>query len=96
MRPRRSGRIVLWIALAVLLGGARGTLGQNRAGAPVEFISAEQVLALRAAGRLVLLVDVRARGEYDAIHIDGAVSLPLGELERRHQEIPREVPVVLY
>jgi hypothetical protein len=76
--------------------GRSGTPGQGEPGPPLEFVSPEQVLAHRAAGRPVRLLDVRTREEFEAIHIQAAVSLPLGELERRHAEVPREGLVVLY
>ena len=94
--PRATTRIALWIALAVRLGDTPGAVGQDRTTPPPQFVTAEEVRALHASGRLVLLVDVRSRAEYEDVHIEGAVSIPLADLERRVAEIPREVPVVLY
>jgi phage shock protein E len=42
------------------------------------------------------LVDVRSPEEYRAGHIDGAVNIPVGELDRRMGEIPKDRGVVLY
>lgn len=39
------------------------------------------------------VLDVREPEEYDAFHIDGAVSIPLGELEKRAGEISTDKPV---
>jgi len=50
----------------------------------------------RARDGSVLLIDVRPADEYAAGHIAGAVSLPLGELERRLGELPRDRRVVAY
>lgn len=44
----------------------------------------------------VLVLDVRPPDEYEAGHLPGAVSLPLGELERRLAEIPLDREVVAY
>ena len=44
----------------------------------------------------IVLVDMRKPAEYRAGHIPGAVSLPMGELERRYREIPKASRVVLY
>lgn len=44
----------------------------------------------------VFLLDARPQVEYVAGHIPGAVSLPLGELERRLDELPADVPIVAY
>ena len=43
------------------------------------------------------LVDVRSADEYAAGHIEGAVNIPVGELEAREAEVgPKDVPVVVY
>jgi rhodanese-related sulfurtransferase len=44
----------------------------------------------------VVLVDMRKPAEFRAGHLPGAVSLPVGELERRYREIPKAARVVLY
>jgi len=47
-----------------------------------------------------LFVDVRSPGIYDAGHIPGAVSLPLGDLEDRLEavlaDVPRQRPIITY
>jgi rhodanese-related sulfurtransferase/DNA-binding transcriptional ArsR family regulator len=53
-------------------------------------------LLRRARGREVLVLDVRPSEEFTAGHIDGAVSIPLRELERRLAELPRSRTVVAY
>jgi rhodanese-related sulfurtransferase len=47
------------------------------------------------AGDLVL-VDVRPEQEFEAGHIDGAVSIPIDELADRLAELPDDVEVVAY
>ena len=42
-----------------------------------------------------LLVDVREPWEFAYCRIDGSLSIPLGELGRRRDELPRERPLVL-
>jgi rhodanese-related sulfurtransferase/DNA-binding transcriptional ArsR family regulator len=44
----------------------------------------------------VTVVDVRPRDEYEAGHIPGALSVPVGELTRRLSEIPKRRDVVAY
>jgi rhodanese-related sulfurtransferase len=44
----------------------------------------------------VVLVDVRPREEYDAEHLPGAISIPVGELADRVNELPAGKVVVLY
>jgi rhodanese-related sulfurtransferase len=42
-----------------------------------------------------LLVDVREPWEFAYCRIDGSLSIPLGELARRRDELPRGRPLVL-
>lgn len=42
------------------------------------------------------LLDVRTPGEYEAAHLEGALLVPVDELEDRLAEIPRDAPVVVY
>jgi rhodanese-related sulfurtransferase len=43
-----------------------------------------------------LVLDVRPNEEFAAGHLAGAVSVPLGELERRLHELPRDRQIVAY
>jgi hypothetical protein len=44
----------------------------------------------------VIVVDARSRKEYDSLHIPGALSIPLSEIEERHGELSQEREIVLY
>lgn len=44
----------------------------------------------------VTLVDVRPRDEYEAAHIPGALSIPVPELRRRLNELPKRKDVIAY
>ncbi len=44
----------------------------------------------------VLVLDVRPQKEYDAGHLQGAVSIPLPELKRRLKSLPRHREIVAY
>ena len=46
--------------------------------------------------RQVTFVDVRSRDDFERGHIPGALSVPISELSRRIDEIPREHAVVTY
>lgn len=43
-----------------------------------------------------ILIDVRTPQEFDSGYIDGAVNIPLDQLEMRLAEIPSDIPVVVY
>lgn len=53
-------------------------------------------LLRRIRKREVTLLDVRPEEEFRAGHLPGARSLPLGQLRRRLDEIPREREVIAY
>lgn len=61
----------------------------------LDVIDEDELLRRLDAGDVTLL-DVRPVDEYQAGHIQSAVSMPVEELERRLSEIPRERPVVAY
>lgn len=44
----------------------------------------------------VTVVDVRPGSEFDAGHIAGAISIPLGDLKKRLREVPKSREVVAY
>ena len=46
-------------------------------------------------GADALVVDVRDPAEYDAGHVSGAINVPLSQLRRRYEELPRDRPLAL-
>lgn len=59
-------------------------------------LSAEQFREWRQAGRPHTLIDVREPFEHAQARIDGSVLIPLGSLESRLTDVPRERPVVVH
>jgi rhodanese-related sulfurtransferase len=53
-------------------------------------------LALRLSRGDVTVIDVRPLAEFEAGHVNGAVSLPVSELRRRLGSLPNDVEVVAY
>jgi rhodanese-related sulfurtransferase len=53
-------------------------------------------LCRRMGSDEVVALDVRPQDEYTAGHIPGAISIPLGELERRLSELPPDREIVAY
>jgi rhodanese-related sulfurtransferase/DNA-binding HxlR family transcriptional regulator len=68
---------------------------RNYLGADVEAISRDELLK-RLRRNDVVLVDVRPAEEFGAGHIDGAVSIPLRELDKRLAELPADGEIVAY
>jgi rhodanese-related sulfurtransferase len=55
-----------------------------------------EVLVARVRSGAVTVLDVRPEEEFRAGHLPGALSVPLGDLERRLAELPRDREVVAY
>ena len=64
-------------------------------GEPVEVIARGELVARLRKGDLVL-VDVRPEEEYEAGHIDGAVSIPIDQLAERLSDLPADAEVIAY
>lgn len=82
-------RIVACFALAVLAASLCFAAG------PVNVTSTQARALLAKNGRIVLL-DVRTPEEYRQAHLRGSLLVPLGELQSRVKEIPRDRPVLVY
>ena len=76
--------------LAEVERAAREYLGEE-----IEAISRGELLK-RLRRNDVVLVDVRPAEEFDAGHIQGAVSIPLDELDERLAELPADSEIVAY
>jgi rhodanese-related sulfurtransferase len=59
-------------------------------------IDVEELHTALQAGEDVQLLDVREGWEYTLARLDGAVWIPLAELDRRLGELDRERPLVVY
>ncbi|HET8822641.1 MAG TPA: metalloregulator ArsR/SmtB family transcription factor [Thermoleophilaceae bacterium] len=68
---------------------------RNYLGGEVAAISRDELLK-RLRHSDVVLIDVRPAEEFDAGHIDGAVSIPLDELDERLAELPADSEIVAY
>jgi rhodanese-related sulfurtransferase len=61
----------------------------------MQTVDADDLLGLIQEGEVVVL-DVRPSGEFAAGHIPGARSIPLNELQKRLQELPKRKQIVAY
>jgi len=59
-------------------------------------ITSNQARSLMAKKDRLVLLDVRTPEEYRQAHLKGSLLIPLGDLTRRVQEIPRDRPVLVY
>jgi rhodanese-related sulfurtransferase len=88
----RNLRTVAEHRLAELDRLVRDHFGERSAAEPVEM---SDLLKL-ARSRQVIILDTRPPGEYAAGHIAGAISVPVGELQRRLRQLPRDHEYVAY
>lgn len=75
--------------------GAQETGDASESGDTVRSISVRELKQKMDAREPLTLVDVREPWEYDVAQISGSLLLPLGELEERLTELPRDGIVVM-
>ena len=63
---------------------------------PVAVVPMERVKYYLTAREAMILVDLRPAKEFQQSHIPGARSLPMAELEKRMNEVPKAGRVILY
>ena len=63
---------------------------------PVAVVSMERVKYYLTAREPMILVDLRPTKEFHQARIPGARSLPMAELEKRMNEVPKSGRVILY
>jgi phage shock protein E len=87
-RPSIALMVALSLGAACTKDGAGGTPGTATSGAANEELpDRDPVLARKLVERGALLLDVRTVEEFAARHLDGAHSIPVGELRHRLTEI---------
>lgn len=59
-------------------------------------ISSREAKALLDKNKNIFLLDVRTPQEYSQGKLAGSTLIPIGELERRYSEVPKNRPVVVY
>ena len=69
---------------------------QGKALATVATMTVDELAKMRAEARgNAIVIDVRARSEWDAGHLPDAIHIPLPELESRLKEVPTDRPLVM-
>lgn len=71
-----------------------GYVGSNLLSGAFKQVNVDKVRELVEAGSTI--IDVREEHEYKRGHIKGAINIPLSELRKRIDEIPRDKPVYLH
>lgn len=91
---RRWSALLAILALIAVLPGTAGRATAAGAAEPPR-IAAEEVKRLAAKGEVVI-IDTRGKDAYDVEHAEGALSFPVGELESRLAELPKDKLIAAY
>jgi rhodanese-related sulfurtransferase len=59
-------------------------------------VTVEEAKSLIESNSSLIILDVRTREEYDSGHIDGAILIPVSELEDRLDELSKEEELLIY
>ena len=59
-------------------------------------VTVEEAKSLVESNVSLIIVDVRTREEYDSGHIEGAILIPVSELEGRITELSKEEELLIY
>ena len=92
MRARRMAtrtRMAAWLPMLGLVLAAS-------AAAQTERLDVDELKAQLDAGAEVLLIDVREDYEVESGSIPGSIHIPVGELEARMPDIPKDVRLVFF
>lgn len=92
--------IILVLAIGILSAGCKSTKATSDEGEKVSAInlSIEETKEFIKDQEDVFILDVRNKDEYDAGHIEGAVLIPLNQLENRLDEVEeyKDKPILVY
>ena len=92
MRARRMAaraRMTVWLPMVAVVLAAP-------AAAQTERLDVDELKAQLDAGVDVLLIDVREDYEVESGSIPGSIHIPVGELEARMPDIPKDVRLVFF
>lgn len=92
----RLGRIGFDTVAGYLVGGMQQLDAAPELVDRTERITAGSLAEQLASPAPPVVIDVRAPGEWNASHIDGAINVPLSQLRDRMSEIPRDRELVAY
>jgi len=59
-------------------------------------LDTEEAKTMLEDNKNVVLIDIRNRDEYNVEHLRGAKNIPLDQLDKRHEKLPRDKEIVVY
>jgi hydroxyacylglutathione hydrolase len=88
-------RVGLDRVIGCLNGGMTAWSAAGQKIEDIHLISTEDLHDMVTGSSNLVLVDVRAPGEFEDSHIEGAINIPAPDLRTRHEELHPEKPTVL-
>lgn len=99
MRKVQAKFLVLMVLISLIIAGCGSSSAPSSSSstpsAGYTDISAEQLKSMIDSNKNMVIVDVREKDEYDQGHIQGALFLPLSEIQQRFKELPTDKTLVL-
>ena len=92
----RLGRIAFDTVAGYLAGGMQSLTGRSDLVSRIERITAGSLAERLAGADALVLIDVRAPGEFREGRIEGAVNLPLSRLPEQMSTLPRDRSIVVH
>lgn len=90
---------ILIIILSIIMSGCTNSISTEEEEGPISTnVTIEESKDLINDMEDLLILDVRTKGEFDAGHIEGAIQIPVDELEDRINELEeyRGNPILVY
>ena len=72
------------------------SIAEDETIAEVASISVEEVYEIISSNQNYIILDVRTPDEFKEGHIEGAILIPVSELEGRLDELPKDKPIITY
>ena len=87
---------MVYVSFAVVLGCLVAGVGVEGQAPPEQRADIDELKTAIDAGATILRIDVREDWEVESGSMPGSIHIPLGELESRMPDIPKDVRLVFF
>ena len=95
-RRTKGTHLAVWLSAWMALFSQTFAVAGHGVEDSIDTIPADRVKRLLDSGAKLVLVDLRPAKEFQGSRLPGARSIPMAELPKRFEEIPKTGQVVLY
>jgi hydroxyacylglutathione hydrolase len=82
--------------ITYIQGGIKKYLASGRRTGKIDILTPQQLKALREQDEDYIILDVRNKNEYDMLHFEEALFIPLRYIEERYNEVPKDKKVIIH